>query len=214
MPLVLPWLSFLWLVFFAGITLFLTSAYKRKHLETTEASFFKPDTLPVAQRTVFKHCLLGDRKGFWPVTVEGSHLIFRLLVFSGKAYRCVVCGLHVFLVRTCMWTPHLCAYVWTAIFLVILDYPVPPRFSSFTCFGREPLRTSGTSCLWVDVLAVTWPSASRHSQSTEPSQWHGLILSSSTTRLLTERALLPLPQLTDMPVLHSAARIVDEKWNV
>jgi len=48
------------------------------------------------------------------------------------------------------------------------------------------------------VLPATQPSVSkmRHS-STNPNQWSGLVLSSFRTRLLMERALLPLHQLSD-----------------
>jgi len=47
------------------------------------------------------------------------------------------------------------------------------------------------------VLPVTQVKAVKETQSTEPNQWPGLILSSSTTRLLTERALLTLHRFSN-----------------
>jgi len=66
--------------------------------------------------------------------------------------------------------------------------------SSSTCFGRESLLISGTGFYGPDILPDTRPPL-KETLSTDPNQWPGLILSSSTSGLLMERTLLPLCRL-------------------
>jgi len=62
---------------------------------------------------------------------------------------------------------------------------------------EESLRISGMGFLWVGYPSCH-PTNSvktlKGTQSTDPNHWPGLILSSSTTRLLTEATLIPLHQ--------------------
>jgi len=48
-----------------------------------------------------------------------------------------------------------------AIFSANADYPIPPRISSCTFSGREPLGINGTDFYVVDVLAVPQPTVSK-----------------------------------------------------
>jgi len=69
-----------------------------------------------------------------------------------------------------------------------VDQPVRHRFSSSTGSGTESLQISGT------ILPVTQPlnnvKALKETQSTDPNQWPGLTLFSSTTGVLREGTLL------------------------
>jgi len=60
-----------------------------------------------------------------------------------------------------------------------------------SCSGREYPVISGTSFFVADAHPVTQPTVSKHCEetsSTNPNQWPGLILSSTTTELLVEQA--------------------------
>jgi len=67
------------------------------------------------------------------------------------------------------------------------------RFSPYTYSGRELLDEWHGS----DVLTVK---ALKETQGTDPSQWPGLILSSSTTGLLRERELFPSCHLSNTSI--------------
>jgi len=76
--------------------------------------------------------------------------------------------------------------------------PVPPQVFLPSCSRREPLGVSETDFLQVgrpfyhQIISVK---ALKGAQSINPNQWPGLILSSSTARLMMEWVLLPLTLL-------------------
>jgi len=87
-----------------------------------------------------------------------------------------------------------CPARWVSASLNLPLHHKVQKFSSGTGSpGWSQKKGHETVVVCGDVLSVTQPSLSRQgTESIDPNQWSGLILSSSTTRLLTEGALLPL----------------------
>jgi len=85
--------------------------------------------------------------------------------------------------------------------IIWLQFQFNGRFSRWTWISRFPLGSSSSICSGIEPLGSVeygWcrschstisVKALKRTQSTDPNQWPGLILSSSTTRLLMERTL-------------------------
>jgi len=98
------------------------------------------------------------------------------------------------------WTSYTTTYYTTAILQTNLGWSVPTWFSSSTSSRKEPLRISGTGLSCHPTNSVK---ALKETQSSDLNQWSGLVLSSSTTRLLKEEVLLPLRRLSDASTLQT-----------